>query len=75
MIKLLKKNRNFRIFWEATCISGIGDYVDDIAFSMLIYMFTESTLITSYVFAIKMILSFVSMFTATIVDYNNKKKY
>lgn len=74
MIKLLKKNRNFRIFWEATCISGIGDYVDDIAFSMLIYMFTESTLITSYVFAIKMILSFVSMFTATIVDYNNKKK-
>lgn len=74
MIKLLKKNSNFRIFWEATCISGIGDYVDDIAFSMLIYMFTESTLITSYVFAIKMILSFVSMFTATIVDYNNKKK-
>ena len=41
------------------------DYVDDIAFS---------TLITSYVFAIKMILSFISMFTSTIVDYNNKKQ-
>lgn len=39
--------------------------MDDIAFS---------TLITSYVFAIKMILSFVSMFTSTIVDYNNKKQ-
>lgn len=74
MIKLLKKNRNFRIFWEASCISGIGDYVDDIAFAMLIYMITESTLITSYVFAIKMILSFVSMFTSSIVDYSNKKK-
>lgn len=60
--------------FEASCISGIGDYVDDIAFSMLIYKFTESTLLTSYVFAIKMILSFVSMFTSTIVDYNNKKK-
>ncbi len=74
MFELLKRNRNFRIFFEASCISGIGDYVDDIAFSMLIYKFTESTLITSYVFAIKMILSFVSMFTSTIVDYNNKKK-
>lgn len=74
MFKLLKKNKNFRIFWEASCISGIGDYVDDIAFAMLIYRITESTLITSYVFAIKMILSFVSMFTASIVDYSNKKK-
>lgn len=74
MIKLLKKNKNFRIFFFASCISGIGDYIDDIAFSMLIYTLTESTLITSYVFAIKMILSFISMFTSTIVDYNNKKK-
>ena len=75
MINLMKKNRNFRIFWGASCISGIGDYVDDIAFAMLIYMVTESTLITSYVFAIKMILSFVSMFTSSIVDYSNKKTY
>ena len=74
MINLLKKNRNFRIFWKASCINAIGDYVDDIAFAMLIYTVSESTLITSYVFAIKMILSFVSMFTSSIVDYNNKKK-
>lgn len=30
MFELLKRNQNFRIFFEASCISGIGDYVDDI---------------------------------------------
>ena len=74
MIRLLTINKNFRLFWMASCISSIGDYVDDIAFSMLVYLYTKSTLITSYVFAIKLIFSFVSMFTASIVDHNNKKE-
>ncbi len=73
MISILKRNKNFRLFWISSCISGIGDYVDDIAFAVLIYSVTESALITSYVFAIKMALSFVSMFTSSIVDRNNKK--
>lgn len=74
MIRLLTINKNFRLFWMASCISSVGDYVDDIAFSMLVYLYTKSTLITSYVFAIKLIFSFVSMFTASIVDHNNKKE-
>jgi|GEM_PF-1188980 len=73
MLDLLKRNKNFRILWLSSCISGIGDYFDDIAFAMLIYMVTNSTLITSYVFGIKMILSFISMFTSTFVDNSNKK--
>ena len=73
MINLLKKNKNFRLFFASICASGVGDYIDDIAFALLIYTVTESTLIMSYVFAIKILLSFVSVFTSSIVDYNNKK--
>ena len=73
MINLLKKNKNFRLFFASICTSGVGDYIDDIAFALLIYTVTESTLIMSYVFAIKILLSFVSVFTSSIVDYNNKK--
>ena len=59
MKNLLKKNRNFRNFWIASSISTIGDFVDDIAFAQLVYIVTKSTLITSYVFAIKIIFSFL----------------
>lgn len=74
MKNLLKKNRNFRNFWIASSISTIGDFVDDIAFAQLVYIVTKSTLITSYVFAIKIIFSFLSVFTSAFVDRYSKKK-
>lgn len=74
MKNLLKKNHNFRNFWIASSISTIGDFVDDIAFAQLVYIVTKSTLITSYVFAIKIIFSFLSVFTSAFVDRYSKKK-
>ncbi len=73
MLKLLKNNMEFRKFWLAITISTIGDFVDDIAFAQLVYLVTGSTLLTSYVFAIKIICSFMSVFTSTFVDRHRKK--
>ena len=74
MKQLFIKNKNFRFFWIASCISTIGDFVDDIAFAQLVYFVTKSTLLTSYVFAIKVVFTFLSTLTATYVDRHNKKK-
>lgn len=74
MNQLFRVNSNFRYFWLASSITTIGDYIDDIAFAQLIYIITRSTLITSYVFAIKIVLTFLSVFTAAFVDKYNKKK-
>ena len=73
MLQILKQNKNFRNFFFATNINIIGDYIDDIAMAQLIFEITKSTLLMSYVFAIKIILSFLSIFTATYVDKHNKK--
>lgn len=73
MTQLLKNNANFRRYWVAICITSIGDYIDDIAFAQLVYIITKSTLLMSYVFAIKIVLTFLSIFTATYVDKHNKK--
>lgn len=64
MKQLFIKNKNFRFFWIASCISTIGDFVDDIAFAQLVYFVTKSTLLTSYVFAIKVVFTFLSTLTA-----------
>lgn len=74
MIHILKSNKNYRYYWAASCVSTIGDYIDDIAFAQLVYLITESTLLTSYVFAIKIVFTFLSIFTATYVDKYNKKR-
>lgn len=73
-MNLLKKNTDFRKFFCATIVSNIGDYVDDIVFVQLVYLITKSTLFTSYVFAIKMVFVFFSIFMATLADRLNKKK-
>ena len=73
MKQLLKNNANFRRYWIAICITSIGDYIDDIAFAQLVYIITKSTLLMSYVFTIKIVLTFLSIFTATYVDKHNKK--
>lgn len=73
MKELLKSNRNFRFFWLSSCLASLGDYVDDIAFAQLVYLVTESTLLTSYVFVIKIIFTFASIFTATYIDCHKKK--
>lgn len=74
MKQLFRNNRDFRFFWVASSISTLGDFVDDIAFAQLVYFVTQSTLLTSYVFAIKVIFTFLSTLTATYVDRHNKKK-
>lgn len=71
-IKVLK-NRNFLKVYFATCISSFGDGLDDIAFALLLYSVSGSTLITSYVFAIKIIFSFLSIFTGALSDRLNRK--
>ena len=73
MKELLKSNKNFRFFWLSSCLASLGDYVDDIAFAQLVYLVTESTLLTSYVFVIKIIFTFASIFTATYIDCHKKK--
>lgn len=73
MIQLIKKNKGFRYFWIASSVSTIGDYIDDIAFAQLVYFITESTLLSSYVFAIKIICSILGIFTSTFVDRHEKK--
>lgn len=73
MIQLIKKNKGFRYFWIACSVSTIGDYVDDIAFAQLVYFVTESTLLSSYVFAIKIISSIFGIFSSTFVDRHSKK--
>lgn len=74
MIKLLSDNRNFRYYFLMGTISMIGDFVDDIAFAQLVYVLTKSTFVMSYVFAIKIIFSFVSIFTSAIIDQSSKKR-
>lgn len=73
MYKQLFKEKDFLKIYFARCISCFGDSIDDIAFAMLIYNLTESTFLTSYVFAIKMFFTFTSIFTAAIADRSNKK--
>lgn len=73
MYRELFKNTNFIKLYIARCISSFGDSLDDIAFAMLVYKITQSTLLTSYVFVIKIIFSFTSIFTAVLADRLNKK--
>ena len=42
--------------WE---YGNAGDYIDDIAFAQLVYSITKSTLFSSYVFAVKIVFSFL----------------
>ena len=73
MLQLIKSNKGFRYFWFASSVSTVGDYVDDIAFAQLVYLITESTLLSSYVFAIKIMISILGIFTSTFVDRHSKK--
>lgn len=73
-MKMLLNNINFRNYFIGVLISNIGDYMDDIAMAQIIYLITKSTFITSYVFAIKIICSLISIFTSTVVDLGNKKR-
>lgn len=61
------------MFLSASVAFAEEDYVDDIAFAQLVYLVTESTLLTSYVFVIKIIFTFASIFTATYIDCHKKK--
>lgn len=72
-MNLMIKHKNFRYFIISTLISSIGDIVDDIAFMQLIYLITKSTMLSGYVFIIKIVMTFLSVFTSAFVDRFNKK--
>lgn len=74
MNKLFISNKKFRLFLIAVIFSNAGDYIDDIAFAQLVYLITNSTLFSSYVFAIKILFSIFSIFSATLADKLSKKK-
>lgn len=74
MNKAILKNKNFAKVYISTCISRFGDGLDDIAFAIILYSISKSTLVTSYVFAIKVIFSFITIFTGALSDRMNKKK-
>ena len=74
MKNLFISNKQFRLFLIAVITSNAGDYIDDIAFAQLVYLVTNSTLFSSYVFAVKIIFSMFSIFSATLADKLNKKK-
>ncbi|WP_028983451.1 MFS transporter [Sporolactobacillus terrae] len=74
MLDILKSNYNFKNFFFAINISYIGDAVDDIIFSMLIFQITKSAFMTGLVFVIRIFFSFISIFTASFTDYWDKKK-
>lgn len=74
MLKLLRINGQFRRYWFANILSVAGDLIDDIAFAQVVYLITKSTLLTAYVFAIKVVLSFLSILAATYIDRHSSKK-
>lgn len=73
MKQLFASNKKFRLFLLSGIVSNAGDYIDDIAFAQLVYITTKSTLLSSYVFAIKIVFSVVSIFSATLADKLSKK--
>lgn len=73
MYKQVLKNKDFLKVYLATCISSFGDGLDDIAFALLVYKISNSTFISSYVFAIKIICSFFTIFTGALADRVRKK--
>lgn len=74
MYKKVLKNKNFIKVYFSTCISAFGDGLDDIAFALILYSVSKSTLVISYVFAIKVVFSFMTIFTGALSDRFNKKK-
>lgn len=55
-------------------ISAIGDIVDDVAFMQLVYILTNSTVLSGYIFIVKIIITFLGIFMSSIADKWNKKK-
>ena len=74
MKELFVSNKRYRLFLIGVVVSNAGDYIDDIAFAQLVYSITKSTLFSSYVFAVKIVFSFLNILSATLVDKRNKKK-
>ena len=74
MKELFVSNKRYRLFLIGVVVSNAGDYIDDIAFAQLVYSITKSTLFSSYVFAVKIVFSFLNILSATLVDKWNKKK-
>ena len=73
LVKLFR-NKNFNYFISSLMISAIGDIVDDVAFMQLVYILTNSTVLSGYTFIVKIIITFLGIFMSSIADKWNKKK-
>lgn len=73
MKELLIKNKSFRYYFICNSISKIGDFVDDIAFAQLAYLITQSTMFMSFIFIIKLVLSFLTIFSSAFLERINKR--
>ena len=73
LVKLFR-NKNFNYFISSLMISAIGDIVDDVAFMQLVYILTNSTVLSGYIFIVKIIITFLGIFMSSIADKWNKKK-
>lgn len=77
MKELFVSNKRYRLFLIGVVVSNAGDYIDDIAFAQLVYSITKSTLFSSYVFAVKIVFSFLNILSDCNIwkkTANNKHK-
>lgn len=75
MYKLLKNNLNFRYFYLGGAISVIGDYLYDIAVTLLVYDITKSVNSIAFMWIAKGALRiFVQYLAGIITDRYNRKK-
>lgn len=73
--KLLKSNLNFRYFYLGAIISCIGDYLYDIAVTLLVYNITKSVNSIAFMWISKGALRiFVQYIAGIITDRYNRKK-
>ena len=73
-VQLIRRNRNFRFLWFGQIISLLGDWFNLIASASLIALLTESGFAIGWLFAVRMLATFiVSPIAGVIADRYNRK--
>ncbi|WP_427340884.1 MFS transporter [Caloranaerobacter sp. DY30410] len=74
-MKLLFKNKNFRLLWISQVISNIGDWLNAIAIPLLVLRLTNSPIAVSFYMVSRFIPNILfSSVTGILVDKFNRKK-
>lgn len=74
-MKLLFKNKNFRLLWISQVISNIGDWLNAIAIPLLVLRLTNSPIAISFYMVSRFIPNILfSSITGILVDKFNRKK-